>query len=301
MLTINFLQPTGNSFNEIIEYLPKGANSAYYRDVIGNISSSHIHPHQNTVKFELTPRFILFGGWRTEYLMGYNLPAESHIKADGDKYSLAVPFVNDIENTIIDEINFEVILPEGVTNVKVNSPYQIENQKESSKKTYLDTTGRTVVTFTARNILPSVMTKNLVVTYEFSGSSLIFEPLYLIAGYFSLFLLAIFFFRFNLEISSVLPDHASDVDPELQALKQSIQADFDKVRSNYGNKKTFGGYVNDLSKSLETAANRFSAKGHNDTAAALREAKKNLSRVQSKNKDTDEKTLEDIHKSLSSL
>ena len=50
--------------------LPKGANKIYYRDMNGNISTSNIKVKKNFLEVELHPRFPLFGGWKTKYILG---------------------------------------------------------------------------------------------------------------------------------------------------------------------------------------------------------------------------------------
>lgn len=56
--------------------LPYHANGVYYFDEIGNISTSHAHRDhsEKEVKIELKPRFSIFGGWKSNMFLGYNLP-----------------------------------------------------------------------------------------------------------------------------------------------------------------------------------------------------------------------------------
>ena len=62
-----------NAIPEFVQRIPVNAFDVYYRDIIGNISTSHVFRHEDHVKFEITPRFVLFGGWRDEFKTGYNL------------------------------------------------------------------------------------------------------------------------------------------------------------------------------------------------------------------------------------
>lgn len=73
----------GNCDNTILcapqTILPASAQDVYYRDEIGNISTSHLQVLDDSVEVEVRPRFPLFGGWKTHYLIGYNLPSYEYL------------------------------------------------------------------------------------------------------------------------------------------------------------------------------------------------------------------------------
>lgn len=56
----------------------------YYRDEIGNISTSHLQILEESVEVEVRPRFPLFGGWKTHYIIGYNLPSYEYLYTLGE-------------------------------------------------------------------------------------------------------------------------------------------------------------------------------------------------------------------------
>jgi oligosaccharyltransferase complex subunit alpha (ribophorin I) len=58
--------------------------NVYYRDEIGNISTSHLKELDDLVEVELRPRFPLFGGWKTQYLLGYNVPSYQYLYNEGN-------------------------------------------------------------------------------------------------------------------------------------------------------------------------------------------------------------------------
>ncbi len=98
--------------------LPAHAEDTYYRDDIGNISSSHVRPAAASTELELTPRFPLFGGWKTNFYIGYNLPLNEFLQVgSGGKFLLTAPFAVDVADAVIDEYELRVILPEGATYV----------------------------------------------------------------------------------------------------------------------------------------------------------------------------------------
>ncbi|THD26423.1 Dolichyl-diphosphooligosaccharide--protein glycosyltransferase subunit 1 [Fasciola hepatica] len=59
--------------------LPAAAKHIYYRDEIGNISTSTVSELLDAVEVRLQPRFPLFGGWKTQYTLGYNVPAHEFL------------------------------------------------------------------------------------------------------------------------------------------------------------------------------------------------------------------------------
>lgn len=64
--------------------LPASAQDVYYRDEIGNISTSHLQVLDDSVEVEVRPRFPLFGGWKTHYMIGYNLPSYEYLYTLGE-------------------------------------------------------------------------------------------------------------------------------------------------------------------------------------------------------------------------
>ncbi len=64
--------------------LPAAARDIYYRDEIGNISTSHLREMDDSVELELRPRFPLFGGWKTHYYIGYNVPSYQYLYNSGE-------------------------------------------------------------------------------------------------------------------------------------------------------------------------------------------------------------------------
>ena len=47
--------------------LPAGAHSIYYRDGIGNISTSNTRYSLRSVEVDLRPRYPLLGGWKVSH------------------------------------------------------------------------------------------------------------------------------------------------------------------------------------------------------------------------------------------
>ncbi|XP_070193172.1 dolichyl-diphosphooligosaccharide--protein glycosyltransferase subunit 1-like isoform X2 [Littorina saxatilis] len=136
--------------------LPAAARDVYYRDEIGNISTSHMRELDDAVDIELRPRFPLFGGWKTRYFLGYNVPSYEYLFNKGDNYALKIRFVDHVyDDMVIDEAVVRVILPEGAKNIEVRTPYAVKREEDELHYTYLDTTGRPVIVLRKENLVES--------------------------------------------------------------------------------------------------------------------------------------------------
>lgn len=134
--------------------LPASARDVYYRDQIGNISTSNMLVLDDSVEVELRPRFPLFGGWQTRYYLGYNLPAYQYLYNKGDKYILKMRIVDHVfDDFIVNKLVLKIVLPEGAKNINFKSPYEVTEGERELHKTYLDTTGRTVVVIRKDNLV----------------------------------------------------------------------------------------------------------------------------------------------------
>lgn len=82
-------QGGSSSVKSIKTMLPNSAADVYYRDEIGNISTSNLRlPGKSSkgsdpIELELRPRFPLFGGWKTHYTVGYNVPVYQYLYNKG--------------------------------------------------------------------------------------------------------------------------------------------------------------------------------------------------------------------------
>ncbi|KZV35340.1 dolichyl-diphosphooligosaccharide--protein glycosyltransferase subunit 1B [Dorcoceras hygrometricum] len=60
-----------SSFKHLVAELPPRVHSVYYRDEIGNISSSRLRTNSKKSELLIEPRYPLFGGWKTTFIIGY--------------------------------------------------------------------------------------------------------------------------------------------------------------------------------------------------------------------------------------
>lgn len=99
--------------------LPVSAKDVYYRDDVGNVSTSNFRIEKKRSLLELEPRFPLYGGWFYTWHHGYNAPLGNFVKRTGaSSYLFQAPFIKGIENVATDEAVIKVVLPEGATLVE---------------------------------------------------------------------------------------------------------------------------------------------------------------------------------------
>lgn len=181
--------------------LPAAATDAYYRDEIGNISTSHMKVLSDSVELDLRPRFPLFGGWRTHYVLGYNVPSYEYLYHSGDNYKLKMRIMDHVfDDMVVEELVTKIILPEGSDNVKMTTPYPMVRLPNTRHSTYLDTKGRPVISVTKRNLVENHI-QDFELDYIFPRILMLQEPLLVTVALYILFLLVIIYVRIDLSIS----------------------------------------------------------------------------------------------------
>lgn len=81
--------------------MPAAATDIYYRDEIGNISTSHLRVLEDAVEVDIRPRFPLFGGWKTHYLLGYNLPSYEYLFNSG---KIIIEYIHEVKIVVVTSI-----------------------------------------------------------------------------------------------------------------------------------------------------------------------------------------------------
>jgi len=195
--------PTYSAIKSFKTVLPASARDVYYRDVIGNISTSNMAIKDDSVEVELKPRFPLFGGWQTQYYMGYNLPSFEYLFNKGSKYVLKMRVVDYIyDDFVVDKLTVKVALPEGAKNVELHAPFDVTEGARELHKTYLDTTGRTVVVLNKNNVVENHI-QDFQIHYTFEKYNLLQEPLLCIIAFYVMFVSVIFIVRLDFSITKV--------------------------------------------------------------------------------------------------
>merc|ERR1712112_441741 len=182
--------------------LPAASKDVYYRDDIGNISTSHMKVMDDAVELDLRPRFPLFGGWKTHYVTGYNVPSYEYIFYKGDQHVLNMRLIDHIfDDMLVEEIEVKIILPEGVSNLELSTPYSVTRGEDTLHYTYLDTTGRTVVSLRSNKLLTESHIQYFQLGFSYPHRTMMTEPLLLVAAFFLLYLMAIIYARLDFSIT----------------------------------------------------------------------------------------------------
>ncbi|XP_072136339.1 dolichyl-diphosphooligosaccharide--protein glycosyltransferase subunit 1 [Mobula birostris] len=199
--------------------LPAAAQDVYYRDDIGNISTSHLVVLDDSVEMEVRPRFPLFGGWKTHYVIGYNLPSYEYLYNIGDQYALKMRFVDHVfDDQVIDDLTVKLILPEGARNIHLDTPYGINRQPDELHYTYLDTFGRPVIIAHKSNLVEQHI-QDIVIHYNFNKVLMLQEPLLVVGAFYILFFTVIIYVRLDFSITK---DPAAEARMKVASITEQV-------------------------------------------------------------------------------
>ncbi|GLV43157.1 uncharacterized protein CBL_14164 [Carabus blaptoides fortunei] len=191
-------QPSIKSFKMM---LPAAAVGTYYRDDIGNISTSYMRIMKDAVELELRPRFPLFGGWQTRHVIGYNVPSYEYLYNSGNDYLLKMRIMDHVfDDMVVEKLTTNIILPEGVHSTEFLTPYPVNRMPDSLHHTYLDTRGRLVITLTKNNLIENHI-QDFTLKYKFASILMLQEPMLVVLSLYSLFLVVIVYVRLDFSIA----------------------------------------------------------------------------------------------------
>lgn len=189
-----------SSFKHLLARLPPRVHSVFYRDQIGNISSSHLRTDYRRSELEIEPRYPLFGGWKATFVIGYGLPLQDFLfeSPDGRRY-LNFTFGCPLVETVVDKLTLKVVLPEGSKDPSAVVPFTVDQHLET-KYSYLDIVGRTVVVLEKKNVVPE-HNSPFQVYYSFNPVFMLAEPLMLTSVFFFLFMASVAYLHVDFSIS----------------------------------------------------------------------------------------------------
>eukprot|EP00854_Cymbomonas_tetramitiformis_P003140 gene3140-3973_t len=169
-----------SAFKKLLAVLPPRARSMYYRDEIGNISSSHVRHSDEKTEMDVLPRYPLFGGWKIDFMLGFSLPLPEVLSKTPEGRILNVSFGPSIQDLWADEVTVSVVLPEGSHSIESTVPFAVEESR-GTKFSILDTVGRPVVVLKLRNLVPD-HNKPFTVTYKSMPLGALRKPILLSMG-----------------------------------------------------------------------------------------------------------------------
>lgn len=191
-----------NALRYLQAKLPIRAWGLWYRDEIGNVTTSRASREWNDVSLVLYPRFPILGGWKSNFGIGYNLPSKFHIKTnDQGNYVVNLTFGMPFEDLLAKEYTVRVALPEGAEVTKVDLPLEKGEYEITYDKSYstLDLIGRQNVVIKMKNVYDSHKV-DFQIYYNYSKVTLIRKPLILILYFLIVFIALIISFRAKISL-----------------------------------------------------------------------------------------------------
>ena len=89
------------------------------------------------VVVQLAARFPLFGGWKTQWYQGYNVPLADVVQtADDGAFVLETTFGPSLRGAAIEELVVKLVLPEGASSITVEAPAMLGGVQETRSKRY---------------------------------------------------------------------------------------------------------------------------------------------------------------------
>ncbi|KAF2310251.1 hypothetical protein GH714_007416 [Hevea brasiliensis] len=211
-----------SAIRHFVAKLPPRAHSIYYRDEIGNVSTSHLWADSKKTELLIEPRYPMFGGWRTAFIIGYSLPLQDFLFELEGKRFLNISFSSPINDLVIDNLVVKVVLPEGSRDLSVSTPFPVK-QRQESKISHLDVVGRPVIVLEKADVVPE-HNQYFQIHYSFNKLSMLREP-FLISGFFFLFVACIVYVHVDLSISKSSASYLAKLQwDEVRATIQQVES-----------------------------------------------------------------------------
>jgi oligosaccharyltransferase complex subunit alpha (ribophorin I) len=217
----------GHMFENLRARLPAGSRWIYYRDAIGNVSTSEVHrvpgssknsknaraspdAPDGAVVVDLGQRYPMLGGWEADFVLGYSLPLGqvlSRVQSgpSAGKMRLRVSLPSPVEGIYVDELEVRVVLPEGAEAVAHAAPSAPNAAAALERKsTYLDAPwgpGRPVLVLRLANGVPDHGSARLTVEYSLTGLDMLRKPLLLAGSFAAVFAALALFNRADFSIA----------------------------------------------------------------------------------------------------
>lgn len=195
--------PIGHTLMSVNGIVPQDAFNIHYRDVIGNVSTSHAKRESGHTTVEITPRFPMLGGWKTEFELSYDVPSAKRLLQSNsdDQFVVWVPIEHAIKNVFADKLELEIVLPSGAVDVSV-AP-DVDAEISFDRKGWMVAPWQTGKTLLKINPGPVYgRPHNLAVKYRLSPFNVYLTPLLITLYVFAFFVSFILLRRVRLEIAN---------------------------------------------------------------------------------------------------
>ncbi|KAF3923477.1 hypothetical protein ABW21_db0208270 [Orbilia brochopaga] len=200
--TTSYYNPPTAAIKGLLFPLRGGSKDAYYTDEVGNVSTSKFRSDSREAILDIKPRYPVFGGWNYSFVVGWNNDLPDYLRKEKDDgYILKVPLLQGpSQSTSYGEVEVQIILPEGATDVTYSAPFPIDKEERFLHKTFMDTLGRTTIKLTINNVVDDLKNRDIIVTYKYSTSAALRKPLVVLGSVFGVYLVSALLTRIDLSI-----------------------------------------------------------------------------------------------------
>lgn len=148
--------------------LPEDSSEHYFTDKVGMVTTHRILGDNIYLK----PRYPIFGGWRYNFTLGWTNPLSNFLRHREDYNIISVPLLNGPEDTIYDEVELSLYLPEGAKIENFASTTPPVRTDITTQNSYLDLkTGHVKITLNFENLVDQVRSSELLVSYTYSNGA----------------------------------------------------------------------------------------------------------------------------------
>ncbi|KAJ3110916.1 hypothetical protein HK100_002872 [Physocladia obscura] len=224
-----FAAQSRGSRSNVVEHLrvilPPKASHVYYRDDIGNVSTSNFRKSLTRDSImDIKPRYPLYGGWKYNWHHTYDVPLNDYLKKDTKtgQYVLQVLFLGSVKNITVEDARLKVVLPEGALNIRISTPFTPTSQTVSRFYTNLDTIGRPMVIIEKHNAAADEYAVPVQISYDYPSIELYRKPLVVSTAIFGLLLLGIVYARLDLSLVRDGENSAADIEAALSVQREEV-------------------------------------------------------------------------------
>ncbi|KRW98774.1 hypothetical protein PPERSA_03909 [Pseudocohnilembus persalinus] len=195
----NFMNIAQSALKGLHAELPYHAWGVSYFDEIGNISTSNAwrNRQDKVVHLDIKHRFPIFGGWKSNFNLEYNLNTSRYIyDLDDNQYMLKQLFSQPFLDLVAENYQLKVLLPQGAYDIDVTLPFKVDNQEQIKSYKYLDTEGRPTLVF-SKQMVTGFHNQYFYVTYRLDQFEMYKKPFLIFSFFFSFFMIAILLNRMD--------------------------------------------------------------------------------------------------------
>jgi len=164
--------------------LPESHREEYYVDLVGNVSTSLVHPDA----LEVVPRYPIMGGWFYNFTVGWAADLKNYVReVSSENYILGVPLIGGPQKIGYEKVTNRIVLPEGAYAIDVLSDVPYDDVSESVTYSYLDLYGRQTIEVTHSNLVSDMLDEKLYVSYRYPLVLALRKPFSYAAAVFAVF------------------------------------------------------------------------------------------------------------------